>query len=147
MQPPTTHALTPGQATYVITRLLNERRLTTTDITTYLHQLHDDITAIEERLATLRAAAPLRATRSTARNTSASNTTKHTPRTPLTHPSHTTKARRHFSPAARAKQKLQGSYLGYMRQLPEHDKPRFQAIKARSGFAAAITALRHHLGK
>ena len=68
MQPPTTHALTPGQATYVITRLLNERRLTTTDITTYLHQLHDDITAIEQRLATLRAAAPLRATRSTARN-------------------------------------------------------------------------------
>src|SRR5437588_417776 len=60
MQPPTTHALTPGQATYVITRLLNERRLTTTDITTYLHQLHDDITAIEERLATLRPAAPSR---------------------------------------------------------------------------------------
>ena len=135
---PTTHVITPGQATYVITRLLNERRLNATDITTYLRELHDEISAIEQRLATLRAAAPLRATRSTARTTTASNTRP---------PHSTTTARRHFSPAARAKQKLQGSYLGYMRQLPEHDKPRFQAIKARSGFAAAITALRRHLGK
>jgi hypothetical protein len=135
MQRPDTPALTPGQATYVITRLLDERRITTTDIATYLRELHDEITTIEQRLATLRAA-PLRATRSTARNTP-SNTTA----------ARTVTIKRRFSRTARAQQQLQGSYLGYMRQLPEHDKPRFQAIKARSGFAAAITALRHHLGK
>jgi hypothetical protein len=139
MQRPTTHALTPGQATYIITTLLNERRLTTTDITTYLHQLHDDINAIEQRLATLRAAAPSRATRSTARNThTPSNTTAARTGTPT---------KRRQAPATRAKRQLQGRYLGYMRQLPEHDKPRFKAIKARSGFASAITALRKHLGK
>jgi methylmalonyl-CoA mutase N-terminal domain/subunit len=132
--------VTPGHASYVIDRLIKERRLTTTQINRYLRDLRDEITTIEERLATLRAASQPNATHSTPHNmaaNTASNTTNRTPR----------KARRHFSPAARAKQQLQGRYLGYMRQLPANARPRFQAIKARDGFTAAITALRQHLGK
>jgi hypothetical protein len=172
MQPttPSTPGLTPGQAHYVITRLLNERRLTTSDIAHYLNDLQHEITTITERLATLRTASntpPATTAQRTSRNTThrttshstpsnrkrrtPSRTTRRTPsntipsNTPI--PSNTTKARRHFSPAARAQQQLQGRYLGYMRQLPAYARPRFQAIKARDGYDAAITALKQHLGK
>lgn len=170
MQPTTHSTITPAQATYLITRLLNDRKLTTTDITHYLNDLQHEITTITERLAILHAAAQPQPTPRTASNAPSParqlppNTPSRKRRTPSSTrtkrtPSHTTpsnipvppnttrRARRHFSPAARAKQKLQGSYLGYMRQLPAHERPRFQAIKARNGFPAAITALKKHLGK
>lgn len=131
--------ITPGQAHYVITRLLNDKRITHQDITRALQHLNEEIRTIEERIASLQS---LRATRSPARtasNTIASNTAQK--------PKSSPKKRRHFSAAARAKQQLQGSYLGYMRQLPKREKARFQTIRTSNGFAAAIKALKKHLGK
>jgi hypothetical protein len=158
-------AVTHGQASYIITRLLNERRLTTSGIAHYFNDLQHEITTITERLAILRgtAEAAPRAGHSTPSTTTQRRTSHATPsntkrpapsgtrtrgtpsNTPI--PSNTTKARRHFSPAARAQQQLQGRYLGYMRQLPPYARPRFQAIKAQEGYDAAITALKQRLGK
>jgi hypothetical protein len=143
--------VTPGQAAYVIDRLISERRLTTADVRHYLDELHREISTTEERLAQLRAAiAPhttvvashtgterQRSSNAVASNNLSSNTTA----------SNTTPRKRRFSPGMRAQQQLQGRYAGYLRQLAAHIKPRFQAIKARDGITAAITALRDHLGK
>jgi hypothetical protein len=164
---PPTLDVTPGQATYVIERLLAERRLTTNDITRYLNDLQHEITTIETRLAILHAATP-HPTRSPAHTTTQPSTPSNTTRTTSkrdqqqiasntiasntpasnTVASNTAKRRkRQFSPAIRAQQQLQGRYMGYLRQLPSHLKPRFHAIKGRDGIGAAITALRQHLGK
>jgi hypothetical protein len=149
---PPTLDVTPGQATYVINRLLAERRLTTSDVQHYLDELHREIATTEQRLTQLRALAPHASTPSNttrttskrdqqeiasntiASNTIASNTAKR-------------RKRRRFSPATRAQQQLQGRYMGYLRQLPSHLKPRFHAINASHGITAAITALKNHLGK
>ena len=43
-----------------------------------------------------------------------------------------------LSPGRRAALKLQGAYMGYMRQLGPRQKARVKALKAANGFPAAI---------
>jgi len=49
--------------------------------------------------------------------------------------------------ARRAQLKLQGAYMGFMRQLSARKKARVKAIKERRGFEAAIKAGRRLAGK
>lgn len=43
-----------------------------------------------------------------------------------------------ITPQRRAQLKLQGAYMGYMRQLGPRQKARVKAVKERKGFEAAI---------
>jgi hypothetical protein len=47
-----------------------------------------------------------------------------------------------LSPKRRAQLKLQGSYMGYMRQLGPRQKARVKAVKEKKGFEAAIRVAR-----
>lgn len=49
--------MTPGQAQYVIERLIKERRVSQVDVNGYLAEMGREIQEIEQRLAGLRAAA------------------------------------------------------------------------------------------
>jgi hypothetical protein len=48
------------------------------------------------------------------------------------------KRKLNISPRRAAVLKLQGSYMGYMRQLPKQQKARVKSLKERKGFTAAI---------
>ena len=52
-----------------------------------------------------------------------------------------------ITPARRAQLKLQGAYMGFMRQLPARNKAQVKAIKERRGFEAAIRVGRRLAGK
>jgi len=52
-----------------------------------------------------------------------------------------------ITPKRRAQLKLQGAYMGYMRQLSARKKAQVKAIKERRGFEAAIKAGRRLAGK
>jgi len=45
-----------------------------------------------------------------------------------------------LTPKRRAQLKLQGAYMGYMRQLKPGEKARIKALKEKRGFGAAIRA-------
>jgi len=47
-----------------------------------------------------------------------------------------------LSPARRRTLKLQGSYMGYMRQLKPKQKAQVKAVKEKKGFPAAIAVAR-----
>lgn len=51
-----------------------------------------------------------------------------------------------LTPARRSQLKLQGQYMGYMRQLTEAQKKRVRAVKEKRGHRAAIAAARE-MGK
>ena len=48
-----------------------------------------------------------------------------------------------LSPARRRTLRLQGSYMGYMRQLKPKQKARVKALKQKKGFPAAIAVARN----
>lgn len=52
------------------------------------------------------------------------------------------KARRKLSSATRAKYRLQGAYMGFVRNLPKVAKAQVKAIREKSGVRSAITAAR-----
>lgn len=49
-----TPSLSPGQAAYVLDRLLSERRLTSSDLSRYVSEMHAEIGHLEARLQSLR---------------------------------------------------------------------------------------------
>src|SRR5262249_32777687 len=55
--------------------------------------------------------------------------------------------RPNLSPKARAALKLQGQYMGYMRQLKPAEKAVVRAVKAKSGTKAAIRKAKEMSGK
>src|SRR5262245_2058806 len=50
--------------------------------------------------------------------------------------------RRQLTPADRARLRVQGEYLGLVRHLSAKDRTRVKAIRAKSGYAAAIKTAR-----
>jgi hypothetical protein len=52
-----------------------------------------------------------------------------------------------MTPKALAARKLQGQYLGHLRQVSAKEKPSFKAIAHDKGVAAAVAALKKRLGK
>lgn len=116
--------ITPGQAQYVLTQLLDEHRISHRDISRALQHLHNEIRTSEERITALRDEHVTQPARAAGRV-----------------------ARRRLSPAVRAARKIQGRYVGHLRQVAPTKRSWFQRIAKTKGFPAAITALRKHLGK
>ncbi len=52
-----------------------------------------------------------------------------------------------LSPRRRAALKLQGRYMGYLRQLNSRQKARVKGLKAKRGFQAAINVAKRLAGK
>jgi hypothetical protein len=125
--------LTPGQAQYVLDRLLADRRIAPAEITRYVSDMQHEIVELEARIARLREAS----------GTSAPTAAPF--RAPQAPPPATRAGRKR---RRRTGNPLAGSYMGYMRQVKSASKKsEFKKIKEERGFADAIAAIKQHLGK
>ena len=123
--------LTANQARYILEKLIDEGQVSAADVRRHLAGMWQEMTFIEKRLSELQGAAqpvrhPVRAVRSAVKQR---------------------RRRRNASPEVAASQRLQGQYLGLIRQVPEGDRKRFQDIAKEKGREAAVAALRKRLGK
>jgi len=117
----------------VLERLIAERRVSSGEVARYVADIQREIAEIETRIARLRAAGEDTQVRRTGPDLSAKTATP---------PSRKVRKRR------RTGNPLAGNYMGYMRQVNSaRKKAEFKKIKADSGFADAIAALKRHLGK
>jgi hypothetical protein len=131
--------LSPGEALYVIQRLVVDRRIAPLEVTRYIAAMHQEIVDIERRLHTLRAAASATIA----------------PRTSLEsveRPSHSVprgrrRLRKPVSSEVRASQQLQGRYVSLIRQFPKYKRGQYQKIAKERGREAAIVAMRQALRK
>jgi len=121
--------LSPGQAAYVLDRLLAERKIAPGEVSTYLADLAEEIRDIEVRLVALRVAAG-----SAKRENPAPQARTKAPR----------KLRKR---QASSVLQLNGRYMGYYRQIPKRHQPVYSAMRKEQGIEAAITAMRARLGK
>ncbi len=111
--------LTANQARYILEKLIDDGTVSAADVRRHLAGMWQEMSFIEKRLAELRGSAR-----------------------PVKHPSTTVRAvmkrarrrrRRVVSPEVAASQRIQGQYLGLMRQIPEGDRRRFQDIARVNG--------------
>src|SRR5687767_6123595 len=93
-------SLSPGQAQYVVNRLIAERRISSGEVARYVGEIERDIADVEARLARLREASG---------DTTAGRTGARPPQAAIGRSSRTSR-RRTGNPLA-------GSYMGFMRQV------------------------------
>src|SRR5581483_3129061 len=115
-------SLTSEQALYVLQKVIAEGKVTAADV-----RRHLEINHIEERLSELRSVAqgakhPIRALRRIL------NKVK--------------RAKRNLSAKARASYRLQGQYVGYIKQIPEKVRPRFKQLAKQEGREKAVAAMK-----
>ncbi len=135
--------LSDAQVRYILGKALEERRLTDGVITGYLRQLDEEIRDVEQRLQLLRGAAgaavPVRSLGAQVARRPASG--------PKAAPSPALRPQNRATAKNTRSQKLQGQYIGFLRQLPLKDRPKYQEIARKHGREQAIVAIRKALGK
>lgn len=133
--------LTPGQANYVLQRLVGDRRISQGELNRYVAEMHREIADLEQRLQSLRDAAGSAAHRRPGRPAR----TAAAPALPGGRRTRRRKAR--LTPEQAASRKLQGRYLGLIRQIPAGRRPQYQKIAKEKGREAAIKEMTSALGK
>ena len=132
--------LSPGQASYVLDRLIGDRRVTRTDIQRYVNDMHREIGDLERRLQSLK-----EATGSVIRSAIEALT----PGKRRGRPPGGGKKRKSAKITAEqlASRQLQGRYLGLIRQIPASKRGTYQKIAKEKGREAAIREMMTTLKK
>lgn len=134
--------LSPGQASYVLDRLVADRRVSSNEVQRYVNDMHREIGDLELRLRSLREAAG-----------SAIARVVHavTPGRRRGRPAGAAKAGRRrrrrsaITPEQLASRQLQGRYLGLIRQIPASRRGQYQKIAKEKGREAAIKEMQSAL--
>jgi O6-methylguanine-DNA--protein-cysteine methyltransferase len=132
--------LSPGQASYVLDRLIGDRRVTRTDVQRYVNDMQREIGELERRLQSLKEAAGS-AIRSAIQAL--------TPGKRRGRPPGGGKKRKSAKITAEqlASRQLQGRYLGLIRQIPASKRGTYQKIAKEKGREAAIKEMMTTLKK
>jgi hypothetical protein len=117
--------VTPGQAQWIVQRMLAERRLSPADVRTFLADMGGEIAELERRLATLRG---------TARETPVAARTER--------PARAVRApqRKRRKKATGHPRGIAGTLAVLLRSIPAAEHAAIAAIRADKGIKAAITA-------
>jgi hypothetical protein len=119
--------LTPGQAVYVLERLVRERVVAPMEVRRYVSEMGSEIQSLEARLYKLREAF----------GNGAKDHEEEDARKPQQRRPRRATVRRNV-----AKQ-LGGRFAGLIRRLPSEERSQYHAIKERDGVEAAIKALQN----
>lgn len=133
--------LTPGQAAYVLQRLVRDRKISAAELNRYVSDLGQEIKDLENRLAALRAAhaagpvaagaaAPVRRRRRVRKAAAAA--------APAKAAKAGKRAKAAITPEQLASRQLQGRYLGLVRQFSVNRRAYYAKVAKDRGREAAI---------
>ena len=126
---------------YVLTRLVEDRRVSQTDVGRYVKEMEKEINTLEERLRRLRSAQSAGAARASRRvRAAADDASGDEPATPR-RGKQRRKRRQHLSPERIATLKLQGQYLAMMRKLSKRQRAQYKKMFREEGLIATVNAL------
>jgi hypothetical protein len=128
-------AVTPGQAQWIVERMIAERRISTADVRTILAHMHEEIAELERRLAALREAR------------GDASVSSQAPRSEP--PARRTRKRRggRRTKAAGHPRGIAGTLAVLLRAIPPAEHAAIQAIRADQGIRAAIKAAKRAVKK
>lgn len=128
---------TPGEAVYVLDRLIRERRVKAGEVAQLVGEMHREIAELERRLAALRqAAGPVRPSRDSEPTSRARSSVTGSNR-----------RRRLITPELAKSRQLQGEYMGLIRHIQGPARARMKKLASDQGREAAIKAMRGLLAK
>jgi len=134
--------LNPAQSHYVLSRLIEDKKISTRDIVNYLASMQSEIRALENRLEHLRtlsgSSAPARRGGRPAKATKAAKAVK---------PAKPAKKKVVLSPQQRVSRQLQGVYMSLIRQVPKTRRTAYQNLAREKGRQAAVDQLKTDLAK
>ncbi len=143
--------LSPGQAKYVLGRLVSDRRISAAEVNRCIGEMHREIATLEKQLEELREAS------GGARRASFPAPWAAAPRAAAPRPAAAPRAaaapkarRRRRSPITAeqlASRQLQGRYLGLIRQIPANKRGQYQKTAKDKGREAAIKEMKATLRK
>ena len=133
------HHFSPGQAKYVLERLIKDRRISASDVRGYVNEMRSEIGVLEERLKSLREAAG-EAIRGAIQALTPGRRRGRPPGSGASQPAAKTRAKRRarITPEQLASRQLQGRYLGLIRQIPASRRGQYQKTAKERGREAAI---------
>jgi hypothetical protein len=135
-------SLAPGQAAWVLNRLIKDRRISAGEVNRYVADMGREIAELEAQLAQLRAASGGAASAAAAPAARARRGRKAAPAAATAAaPAKAAPAkrrRRKVSAEQLQSQKLQGRYLGLVRQFPESKRAYFAKVAKDKGREVAI---------
>jgi hypothetical protein len=136
--------LSPGQASYVLDRLVRDRRISSGELSRYVGEMRTEIDELERRLESLRSAVgtvsgkvgrpPGRPGRPPKQQPEASRPVRR-------------RRRRAITPEQAQSRVLQGRYLGLIRQIPAGRRVRYARLAKEKGREAAIKEMQGELKK
>jgi hypothetical protein len=135
--------LTPAQAQYVLSRLMQDGKLSARDVARYLSSMQGEIRALEDRLIHLRslASGPAPAGRRGRGRRAVGR-----PRTAVA-AAKPAKKKATLSPKQRASRQLQGVYMSLIRQFPKTKRTAIQALAKEKDRQAAVDMMKAELAK
>jgi hypothetical protein len=135
--------LTQGQAMYVLTRLVEDRRVSQTDVGRYVRDMDQEINTLEERLRELRSAQSGAAAKAGRRGrTAADEAQANGTDTSRRRTGGRKRRRQNLTPERIATLKLQGQYLAMMRRLSQRQRAQYKKLFREKGLEATVKALR-----
>lgn len=136
-------SLTPGQASYVLERIIKDKRVSRGDVSRYLSEMQSEIGDLERRLQSLRDAAgeAVGAVRRGIGRAAAAA------REAVGGARKSRKRRSKITAEQRASRVLQGRYLGLIRQIPASRRAGIKKIAQEKGRESAIKEMSSILGK
>lgn len=151
-RPPRNVSLTPGQASYVLERLMRDRRVSANDVERYVGDMRREIDELETRLQSLRAATGGGSDKQSGASAGGGLPARRRPGRPpraagaaspaaVTKPSRRGRKRGRsaaITPERLASRQLQGRYLSLVRRIPRNRRNYFSRLAKEKGREAAI---------
>lgn len=150
-----TSPLSSAQSHYVLSRLIEDKKISTRDVVTYLSSMKTEIKALESRLEHLRtltgdapAAPAARRVRKRRRRVAKPAKPAKAAKTEKTAKIEKTAKRKVvLSPQQRTSRQLQGVYMSLIRQVPKTRRTAYQTLAREKGRQAAVDQLKSDLAK
>ncbi len=133
--------VSPGQASYILGRLVADRRISHGEVNRYIAAMHREISDLERKLDELKQASG-----------GARRVAHAAPGRPVAAPQAKAPGRRRrrrsvITPEQLASRQLQGRYLGLIRQIPAGKRAQYQKTAKDKGREAAIKEMQGALRK
>lgn len=142
--------LSPGQAAYVLERLVADRRISQGEVNRYVAEMGREIKELEARLQRLRSVqggGTTQATRRRTRGNGATTPARTAAPAPASAPAKRKRRARKLSAEEIASRQLQGRYLSLIRRIPANKRAQYKKLASEKGREAAIKEMKAAVGK